>query len=308
MASEFRVAAVVLNYRTPEMSANATRSVLQCLDPERDVAIVVDNASGDQSYEKLAREFAGAHKPDVRVVGTERNGGFSYGNNAGIRAVDAEAYLLLNSDTLARPGAVEALYAFLREHPRAGLVGARLEWESGEPQVSGFRFHRPITELLAGAATGPLTRLFQRWDIPLALSEAPRQVEWVSFAAVMIRADVIRAIGAMDDGYFMYYEDSDYCRSARRAGFEVWQEPGARVVHLRGQSSPVKSLHAARKRLPRYYYASRARYFRKQFGVGGWLAANLLWTTGRGIAWLRETLGAKQPHTVERQLLDTWRG
>jgi GT2 family glycosyltransferase len=124
----------------------------------------------------------------------------------------------------------------------------------------------------------------------------------------MIRAEVIHSIGALDENYFMYFEDADYCRCAERAGFEVWQEPAARVVHLRGQSSPVKRLHAARQRLPRYYYASRSRYFRKQFGRSGWLAANLLWTTGRGVAWLRETLGAKERHTVEHQLWDNWRG
>jgi hypothetical protein len=308
MATDYRVAAIVLNYRTPEMSASCARSLLSSLDPARDVALVVDNASGDDSVEKLRAELAGPSHPEVRVLSTERNGGFAFGNNAGIRAVSARAYLLLNSDTLVRPGAVETLLRFLEAHPSAGLVGPRLEWEDGEVQVSGFRFHRPITELIAGSATGPIQRLLARWDVPLTVAEQPRQVEWVSFAAVMIRAEVIHAIGALDEKYFMYFEDADYCRCAARAGFEVWQEPAARVVHLRGKSSPVKRLHAARQRLPRYYYESRARYFRKQFGWSGWLAANLLWTAGRAVSWLRETLGTKERHTVERQLWDNWRG
>jgi GT2 family glycosyltransferase len=282
--------------------------VLADLDPERDVAIVVDNASGDQSAEKLRAELAGTGEVELRVIETERNGGFAYGNNAGIRAVDAQAYLLATSDTLLRPGAVERLFAFLASHPKAGLVGPRLEWESGEVQQSGFRFHRPVTELIAGSATGPIRRLLARWDVPLDVSGEPREVEWISFAAVMIRAEVIRAVGGLDEGFFMYFEDTDYCRSAEQAGFEVWQEPAARVVHLRGQSSPVKRLHAARQRLPRYYYASRARYFRKHFGAGGLLAANLAWTAGRSVSWLRETFGAKERHTVERQLWDSWRG
>ena len=308
MASEHRVAAVVLNYRTPDLAASAARSALASLDPERDALVVVDNASDDGSGEKLRAEFAAPSRPEVRVVETGRNGGFAFGNNAGIRAVDARAYLLLNSDTIVRPGAIDRLYQFLEEHPKVGLVGPRLEWESGEVQQSGFRFHRPITELIYGSATGPVQRALARWDVPLPVAERARPVEWLSFAAVMIRADVIRAIGALDDAFFMYFEDADYCRSAWRAGFEVWQEPEARVVHLRGQSSPVKRLTAARQRLPRYYYASRARYFRKQFGWGGWLAANLLWTAGRGVSFLRETLGAKERHTVEHQLWDNWRG
>jgi GT2 family glycosyltransferase len=308
MATDYRVAAIVLNYRTPELAANCARSALECLDPERDVVLVVDNESGDDSEEKLRAQLATVTRPEVRVLATGRNGGFAFGNNAGIRAVTARAYLLLNSDTLVRPGAIETLYRFLESHPRVGLVGPRLEWEDGEVQQSGFRFHRPITELIAGSATGPITRALARWDVPLEVSSEPRRVEWASFAAIMIRAEVTRAIGGLDEGYFMYFEDADYCLAAARAGFETWQEPAARVVHLRGQSSPVKRLHAAKRRLPRYYYASRARYFRKNFGAAGWLAANLLWTAGRCVSWLRESLGSKEPHTVERQLLDTWRG
>jgi hypothetical protein len=308
MGTECRVAAIVLNYRTPDLAASCARTVLAELDPARDLVIVVDNASGDESAEQLRREFSAQSHPELRVLATERNGGFAFGNNAGIRAVNARAYLLLNSDTLLRAGAVERLFRFLEEHPKVGLVAPRLEWQDGEIQVSGFRFHRPISELIAGSATGPIQRLLSRWDVPLAVARESRRVEWVSFAAVMIRSEVIRAIGALDEQYFMYFEDADYCRAAGLAGFEVWQEPAAGVVHLRGQSSPVKRLHAARQRLPRYYYASRARYFRKNFGWSGWLAANLLWTAGRGVSWLRETLGAKPRHTVDRQLWDNWRG
>ncbi len=308
MTTDFRVAAIVLNYKTPELAASCARSALACLDPERDVLLVVDNDSGDDSAERLRKELAGVTRPEARVIESGHNGGFAFGNNVGIRSVSARAYLLLNSDTIVSPGAVESLFAFLESHPRAGLVGPRLEWQDGEVQQSGFRFHRPVTELIAGSATGPIQRLFARWDVPLEVSATPRPVEWASFAAIMIRAEVIRAVGGLDEGYFMYFEDSDYCLAAARAGFQTWQEPAARVVHLRGQSSPVKRLHAARQRLPRYYYASRARYYRKNFGPAGWLAANLAWTAGRGVSWLRETLGSKERHTVERQLLDTWRG
>jgi GT2 family glycosyltransferase len=112
----------------------------------------------------------------------------------------------------------------------------------------------------------------------------------------------------MDEGFFLYFEDVDTCRRARQAGFEVWYEPAARIVHLRGGSGPVKQLSAERRRRPRYYYAARRRYFRNAHGPVGPFLANLCWSLGRGIAWLRETLGRKAPHTVERELLDVWRG
>ena len=100
----------------------------------------------------------------------------------------------------------------------------------------------------------------------LPISDQPQGTPWISFACVMVRRQVIDQIGLLDDGYFMYVEDTDYCRRARAAGWEIWYWPASRVVHLRGGSSPVKSLTAKRGRRPRYYYASRSRYLAKFYG------------------------------------------
>jgi GT2 family glycosyltransferase len=174
--------------------------------------------------------------------------------------------------------------------------------------VSGFRFPTPWSEIISGSATGPLRHLLDRWDVPLPIEDEPSSPDWISFAAVLIRNEVLCEVGLLDEGFFMYFEDADYCRRARRAGWEVWQEPTARIVHLRGRTSPVKLLAVARKRRPRYYYAARSRYFRNAWGSAGLLVANLGFTVGWAVARLRETVGNKQPHTVERQLADTWRG
>jgi GT2 family glycosyltransferase len=303
-----RVAAVVLNYQTPQMALDCVETVVAALDPELDCAVVVDNASNDGSAEQLRRAIDAKGWPAVRLVESDRNGGFSAGNNVGIRAVEAQAYLLLNSDTLVEPDAVDLLWGALQADARIGLVSPRLQYRDGTPQISCFRLHTPLSELIAGSGTGLVRRFLARWDVPIDLSEQAFEPGWTSFAAVMLRRDVVDAIGGLDEGYFMYYEDTDYCRRARQAGWRLWHEPRARVVHLRGGSSPVKRFTAERRRRPRYYYASRARYFRRAFGPAGLLAANLGWTLGRGIAWLREQLGSKQPHTVEAELMDVWRG
>ncbi len=303
-----RIAAIVLNYRTPELVLECLGTLIPAIDCEQDAVIVVDNASADGSAEKIRAGVAERGWHGVRLIESARNGGFAAGNNVGIRAVRARAYLLLNSDTLVRDGAVKRLWGALRSDPRIGIVSPRLEWPDGTPQISCFRLSTPWSELIEGSATGPIRRLLRRWDVPIPVSDEGFEPEWTSFAAALIRSDVIAQVGLLDEEFFMYYEDVDYCRRARRSGWKVWHEPRARVVHLRGGTSPVKALAAARKRRPRYYYAARRSYFLKAFGPGGLIAANALWTLGRSIAWVRESFGQKRPHTVERELLDIWRG
>jgi GT2 family glycosyltransferase len=307
-APPLRLAAIVLNYRTPALVLDCLTSLVPELDPARDAAVVVDNASGDESAEAIRRRAAESSWKSVRVVESPRNGGFAAGNNVGIRSVAARAYLLLNSDTLVRRGAVAPLLQTLEADPTVGIVSPRLEWPDGTPQISCFRPHNPTAELIYAAGTGPIRKLLERWDVPLPVSDSPFEPGWTSFAAVLIRAAVLDEVGLLDEGFFMYYEDEDYCRRARQAGWRIRHEPGARVVHLRGGTSPVKALSAARKRRPRYYYASRSRCFRKAYGPAGLLSANLLYSVGRAIAWSRELVGNKLPHAAERELLDTWRG
>jgi len=307
-ARPLRLAAIVLNYRTPALVLDCLASLVPELDPARDAAVVVDNASGDESAEAIRRCAAESSWKTVRVVESPRNGGFAAGNNVGIRSVSAQAYLLLNSDTLVRPGAIARLFETLEADPAVGIVSPRLEWPDETPQVSCFRLHNPTSELIYAAGTGLIRRLLERWDVPLPISDSPFEPAWTSFAAVMIRAAVLDQVGLLDEGFFMYYEDEDYCRRTRRAGWRISHEPRARVVHLRGGTSPVKALSAARKRRPRYYYASRSRCFRKAYGPAGLFAANLFYSVGRAIAWSRELVGDKLPHAAERELLDVWRG
>ena len=231
---------------------------------------------------------------------------FSAGNNLGIKAVIADAYLLLNSDTIVRPGAIKSLLEAMQAHPEAGLISPRLEWPDGTPQISCFRYHSPVSELIASAATGPITKLLKNYDVPIPVSDTPIEPHWTSFACVLIRREVIEQIGLMDEGYFMYFDDVDYCRRARNAGWKILHWPQARVVHLRGGSGSVKADLAARKRPKSYLYASRSRYFTKFYGPFGLLLANLFWLAGRTISLGRELVGNKQPHTCEFATQDIW--
>ncbi len=126
-----------------------------------------------------------------------------------------------------------------------------------------------------------INRLVLRGPFQLAPPTGVAHYDWVSFACAMIRADVVRDVGILDEGFFLYYDDADYCRTVRKAGWKIGCCETARVVHLEGQSNELPEKALRRERKPRYYYVSRSRYFAKHTGTVGLWAANIAWTTGR---------------------------
>ena len=302
-----KLAVVIINYRTAQLVIQCLESLLGQLAGISARVVVVDNLSQDDSVAAIKAWIAARDTARVvQIIESDTNGGFSAGNNIGISAVDADYYLLLNSDTILRPGAIAVLLETADAHPEAGIVSPRLEWPDGTPQESCFRYVSPLSELIDAARTGPITRLLKRFDVPLAASDTMVNPQWTSFACVLVRSEVVNAIGLMDEGYFMYFDDVDYCRRARKAGWGILYNPRARVVHLRGGSSPVKQRTLERKRLPRYYYASRTRYFYVAYGRLGLTLANLLWSLGRMVSKIRELVEHRGPSVPDKQWLDIW--
>ncbi len=302
---------VIINYRTAAMTIDCLDTLAIEIERHTNVRVViVDNLSGDDSPDIIEQAIAQRGWSDwCELLRSPVNGGFSSGNNVGMKHLretgDAEAYLLLNSDTLVRPGAIGSMLQALHDNPKTGIVGVRLEWPNGEAQVSTFRYRTPISEFLGAAATGPLTKLFSGSETSMPVRDEPFEPEWVSFACCLIRKTVIDDIGLMDEGYFMYFEDIDTCRRAKKAGHGVLYWPNAHVVHLRGGTSSVKQNAAQRKRLPAYYYAARSRYFAKWYGLPGLWMTNGLWLLGRAIAKCRELAG-RPTHISDRASRDIW--
>jgi hypothetical protein len=306
-AREPRIAVVVLNYRTPQLTLDCLATLQPELDGET-VVVVVDNASDDGSAERLARELDDrGWSSFARLLCSPSNGGFAAGNNLGILSVDADAYLLLNSDTLVCPGALRSLRAAMATHADAGIIGAGLLTAGGDIDASRFRNVGPFSEFLRAADTGALSRLLERFDPALPPTQQTAEVDWVGFAAVIIRREVIDSVGLLDDGFFMYFEDVDYCRRAVRAGWRVRYWPWARFVHLQGASSQISGNAGRRRRAPRTYYAARARYFARYYGRTGLWLANGLWCLGRVVSFTRECLG--RPSSVRpHEARDIWTG
>ena len=305
---EVDLCVVIVNYCTPGMLIDCLETLVpQARELNARIA-VVDNASPDDSVLKLKRWMTDNAASDcIDLIESSINGGFAAGNNIGIESCQARLYLLLNSDTFVRDGALRRMVKAISSEPGVGMLSPRLEWPDAKPQESCFRFHRPISELIDSASTGPITRLLARYDVPLRVSEASMFPEWTSFACVMIRREVFDRVGLLDDGFFMYFEDVDFSFRARQAGYEIMHDPSARVVHLRGGSSPVKAHTTLRKRLPRYFYESRTRYFYKLYGRGGLLAANIWWTFGWIISVMRSALQKRyQSPACKAQWRDIW--
>jgi len=297
----------IINYKTAELTIECLRSVVDDLIGIDGHVTVVDNDSNDGSAERL-QAWIDVHISQVPItlVRSETNSGFSSGHNQGILACPAEFYLVLNSDAVLRPGFFNAILTAAEASPDIGLLAPRLEDEDGTPQISCFRFHNPASELMRGAATGFITNLLSRYNVPLSVAPKADMIEWASFACILLRHEMFASIGPMDEGYFLYFEDSEYCLRAHRAGWGIAYVQTARTVHYRGGSAPVKALAKENKRLPAYYYASRTRFFYQAYGWAGLVFANILWVTGRIIANLRRLIGRPVPKAKESEQMDIW--
>jgi len=296
-----RVLVVIVNYR----SAPLTLGAIASLAPERrshpDLRVtVIENDSRDGSLETLQQAVATPSFSDwVRVVGMPSNGGFAHGVNAGVGPGLAEpnppdAFLLLNPDTILRPGALSALVAFLQTHPRVGIAGSRLEDEDGTQQHSSFRFPGFWSELDSGLRLGFVSRLLQQHRIAEPLRDDAHRTGWVAGACALVRREVFERIGLMDDGFFLYFEETDFMRRAADAGYECWYVPASRVVHLVGRSSGVTTRGWVTPRRPAYWFESRKRYFRRHHGALGALACHLAYFLGY-TSWRVRNLVERRP-------------
>lgn len=291
---------VIVNYKTAGLTVDCLRSLaaeLPGLNGETRVC-VTDNASGDGSVDEIRAAIDANGWDWATVMPLPANGGFAYGNNRAIepalRADDRPQYVyLLNPDTVVLPGAVKALVDFLDAHPDVGIAGGRAVNPDGTVRNSAFRFHTVLSELEGSIRLGVVSKLLRKHIVAEPPPDEPSRVDWVSGASMMIRREVLERVGLLDERYFMYYEETDFCLRAARAGFSTWYVPASRIIHLVGQSSGVTGAQRAAKRRPKYWFDSRHRYFRQNYGALRTLAADLLWTGGFAVNNVLQKLRGK---------------
>lgn len=215
---------------------------------------IVDNASTDGTA-ALARQ----RWPAVRVIDAGANVGFAVANNIGIRSTSGELVLLLNPDTRVPAGSVDTLVAVLDARPDAAIAGPRLVDGSGRPELSFGAMMSPLAELRQKVlVAGNDRRIPVISGLVDRLTREPREVDWVSGACLLVRRVDAEAAGLMDERYFIYAEDVDFCAAVRARGRKVLFNPAAEVIHLRGLSAA-----AARSVTERAYRRSQVAFYEK---------------------------------------------
>ena len=284
---------ITVNYRTADLVIESLRAIAEQKESlGGGKVLIVDNASGDDSVEKILLVIQLENWSSwISVIPMSKNGGFAFGNNVGFdqakSSLDQVDYLmLLNPDCLVQPNAIEKLVTFLDHHPDVGIAGSRLLNEEGGIECSAHTFHSPLSELLEGARLDLLSKRLPNFEITPPLRNVIHRCDWVSGSSMMIRRKVIEDIGAMDDGFFLYFEEVDYFFRAAQAGWQTWYVPESVVMHIEGVSTGIKST----KRRPAYWYNSRRRYFVKHYGISSLILADLFWSIGRVTFFIRRFL------------------
>ncbi|MGI5914983.1 MAG: glycosyltransferase family 2 protein [Anaerolineae bacterium] len=250
------VSVIIVNWNTRDLLEQCLASVYETAADMCHEVIVVDNASTDGSVEMIRRRF-----PDVQIVQNHENVGFARANNQAAQVATGRYLLLLNSDARLCPGALGALRSVLRDRPCAGIVGARLLHADGAFQAGHSDFPGLVQDALILSGLG--RALYGRWypSHGPGVEQGSRSVDSVEGACMLIHRDAFASVGGFDEGYFMYAEEVDLCYRMRPAGWEVWYQPKAEVIHYGGGSS--RSRPTAREA---DLYTSRVRFYRTHYG------------------------------------------
>ena len=248
---------LIVNWNVRDLLRECLRSIERGRGGLAVEVIVVDSASSDDSVAMVAAEF-----PWVTLLPQAENVGFPRGNNIALAQARGDYLLLLNPDTVVLDDALPVLVDYLRRHPDVGAVGPQLLNPDGSVQSSRRRFPTLATGFvestwLAGIAPGELRRYYAL-DLPDAVTA---DVDWLVGACILVRRAVYERVGGLDEGYFMYSEELDWCRRIKEDGWRVVYHPAARVVHHVGKSSEqaVTARHINFQR-------AKLRYFRKYHG------------------------------------------
>lgn len=255
------VSLIILHYNTTELLTTLLGYIAndaQSLDWQ---VLVVDNGSVENPLPTLAAKF-----PYANLIRSEQNVGFAAGNNIGIRAATGEIIFLLNSDIVVSITQLQQLVNYLAKNPSVGAVSPQLLTATNEPQAFAFG-DSPRPRYLIRRA---LTAVFKNdslhdWNIT-----EPIEVEWVTAACLAVRQDVIDQIGLLDENFFLYFEDIDWCVRMGQVGWRLVYNPEVEVMHLGGYSQPQRDI------ANKFYYESMNYYYRKHFPRWHWLPRLLL--------------------------------
>jgi GT2 family glycosyltransferase len=263
------VTIVVVSLNTRDLLAACLRSVASthktCVRVH-----VVDNGSTDGSADMVARDF-----PSVRLTRAGANRGFAAANNCAIREAGSRYVLLLNPDTVVAADTVGALVSFLDQRPDVGIAGPKILFPDGRFQSCGYRFPTLLGEIRQSKNINRVIRRVVGDEPACVVPSRPADVDWVDGACLMIRRQTIGEIGLLDEQFFLYAEELDWCFRARQAGWRVAVVPHVTMVHYQGQSSAQSSDFSLA-----HLVETRLRYYRKNHGLATAALTSLVYAAG----------------------------
>lgn len=258
-----RVNAVIVNYRTPDLVLKCVESIVQHSVAAPSDIIVVENASPDDSLERIAEPL---NALGVQLIVAKKNGGFGAGVNMGVSHADKPYVVVLNPDTYFEDDSLSLAIEYLEGHPKAGLLGLNLVYPGGERQFSARRFYSVVDVVARRLPIGkwwPLSRMVDEHLMVNAWTSGEAfDAEWVMGTGFVVRRALFDEIQGMDEAYFLYMEDVDLCARIWRAGYSVVCLPQARLVHDHQRSSAAGPFSWAGK-----MHLKSLLYFRRKFRV-----------------------------------------
>ncbi len=304
------ILAIILNYKTPEMTLKSADSAVLALNHVTDDwrLTIVDNDSQDGSYNLIKQAISDKSETyweKVDVVESGHNGGFGAGNNFAIRPAleldpPPEYIYILNSDAFPDLNAVKHLVEHLDKNPKTGIAGSFIHGTDDVPHVTAFRFPTILSELESGICLGIVSKVLKNYIVPMGIPEETQKVDWLAGASMMFRSAMLKQVGLFDERFFLYFEETDLCKQASRKGWDTVYVKESKVAHIGSASTGMREW----QRIPRYWLDSRKYYYCKNHGR----AYNHLAIIARllgGLFWqIRRRIQGKPDHSPPHFLGD----
>ncbi len=232
------VSVIIVSYNTREILLNALEALFENSKGVDMEVFVVDNNSADDSAAMVQHDF-----PSIRLIANNRNLGFAAANNQAFALASGRYIILLNPDAYIRPASIENCLAFMERTPKCGLAGGKIISPEGQLEPSARRFPSALSKLLTLSGLSgkfPHSPLLNRHEFGGFAHDHPLEVDWVPGTFTIIRKEMIDAIGAFDERFYIYYEETDLCLRAKKAGWKVYFIHDAEVMHIGGACSKTR--------------------------------------------------------------------
>lgn len=275
------VSVIIVNWNTKNLLRDCIQSILEHAGNVDYEIIVVDNASSDGSAEMVRSDF-----PKVRLIVKHTNRGYAAGVNDGIRSAKCRYVLLLNSDTLICDSAIEKTVKYADEHINAAVVGCQVWEDEDKIQMTCFRFPDLLNLFFRISGLAKVFRnnhFFGREDMFWWRRDSEREVDVVSGMFMLVRREAIDKVGLMDEAFFLYYEETDWCYRFSKAGWKMLFWPGAKIIHREGGGHSGRT---NRSQLKVQTQKSCLIFYKKHYGLLCYLFARVLLIYYSGLRWL----------------------